>query len=226
VLRVVSFDVGETLIDSYYLGYVWNTVIPQLYAKKKGLDFEGAKDYVLKEYDLVGVNDIRWYLPEFWFEHFSLDEDPLEVFRSNADKIRFYHEVPLVLENLSLKYDLIAASGIPKNIVEIIIEDFRHYFKHVFSSVSDLEEAKKTPRFYRMVCKDSGIKPSALVHVGNDWKSDFVIPRKIGIKCFLLDRTEEKSGKFVIRDLRELEGRLKNLSKTPPQLDRVTKCLC
>jgi FMN phosphatase YigB (HAD superfamily) len=209
VLRVVSFDVGETLIDSYYLDYVWNTVIPQSYAKKKGLDFKGAKDYVLKEYALVGANDIRWYLPEFWFKHFSLDEDPIEVFRSNADKIRFYHEVPSVLENLSLKYDLIAASGIPRNIVEIIIEDFRHYFKHVFSPVSDLKEAKKTPKFYRMICEDLGIKPFVMVHVGNDWNFDFVIPRKIGIRCFLLDRTGEKSGKFVVKDLRELEGKLK-----------------
>jgi FMN phosphatase YigB (HAD superfamily) len=209
VLKVVSFDVGETLIDFYYLDYVWETVIPQLYAKRKGLDFKEAKDYVLKEYNLVGINDIRWYLPEFWFEHFSLDEDPMEVFRSNADKIRFYHEVPSVLENLSLKYDLIVASGIPRNIVEIIIGDFRHYFKHVFSPVSDLKEAEKTPRFYRMICENSGIKPSVMVHVGNDWNSDFVIPRKVGIKCFLLDRTEEKSGKFVIKDLRELEEKLK-----------------
>ena len=215
MLKFVSFDIGETLIDFYYLDYVWNTVIPQLYAKKKGIDFKEAKDYVLKEYNLVGINDVRWYLPEYWFDYFNLDEDPLKVFRSNTNKIRFYPEVPSVLENLSQKYDLIVASGIPRNIVEIVIEEFKHYFKHVFSPVSDLKEVKKTAKFYRMICKNLGIKPSVMVHIGNELNSDFNIPRKIGIKGFLLDRTGEKSGKFVIKDLRELEEKLKNLLERP-----------
>jgi predicted HAD superfamily hydrolase len=31
-----------------------------------------------------------------------------------------------------------------------------------------------------------------MAHVGDDWYSDFVSPRKIGIKSFYLDRTEKK----------------------------------
>ncbi len=211
MLKVVSFDVGETLIDFYYLDYVWNEAIPQLYARKRGFSFKEARDYVLREYDRIGSNDVRWYLPEYWFKHLNLDEDPIEVFRSHTDKIRFYPEVPSVLENLSQKHDLIIASGIPRNITEIIIENFRHHFKHIFSSVSDLQEVKKTAKFYEMTCKALGIEPSAMVHVGDAWHYDFTIPRRIGIKSFLLDRTGQKSGEFVIKDLRELEDRLGNL---------------
>ncbi|MDH5754132.1 MAG: HAD family hydrolase [Candidatus Bathyarchaeota archaeon] len=211
MLKVVSLDVGGTLIDFYYANYVWNVAIPQLYARKKDISFEEAKDYVLREYDSVGSNDIRWYLPEYWFKHFDLDEDPIEVFRSHIDKVRFYPEVPSVLKNLSQKYDLIIVSGTPRNVIEIVIEGFRNYFKHIFSSVSDRQEVKKMPQFYEMICKVLGIETLAMVHVGDEWYYDFIAPRRIGVKSFFLDRTGEKSGKFVIKDLRELEDRLANL---------------
>jgi HAD superfamily hydrolase (TIGR01549 family) len=148
---------------------------------------------------------------EYWFKHFNLDEDPIEVFRSHTDKVKFYPEVPLVLKNLSRKYDLIIFSITIRDIIEIVIERFRHYFKHIFSSVSDRQEVKKTPQFYEMICKILGIEPLAVVHVGDEWYFDFIAPRRVGFKSFFLDRTGEKSGKFVIKDLRELEDRLANL---------------
>jgi HAD superfamily hydrolase (TIGR01549 family) len=211
VLKIVSFDVSGTLIDFNYVEHVWNEAIPQLYARKKGISYEEAKDYVLSEYDRIGSNDIRWYLPEYWFKHFNLNANPIEVFRSHADKLRFYPEVPSVLKDLSQKYDLIIASGTPRDFIEIEIEKLRHYFTQIFSPISDRQEVKKTPQFYKMICKVLGIEPRAMVHVGDEWHSDFKAPRKIGVKCFFLDRTGEKSGKFVIKDLRELEDRLASL---------------
>ena len=204
----MSFDVGGTLIDYYYLDYVWDQIIPGLYAKNKGLSFQEAKDYVLKEYEQISLNDIRWYLPEYWFKRFNLHEDPLEIFKLHADNIRFYPEVPSILENLNQKYDLIIASGIQRDLVEIIIEKYRYLFKQVFSPISDLKETQKTTNFYEMICKVLKINPSIMVHVGNNKIFDFDVPRKIGIKSFLLDRTGENTGNFILKDLEELEEHL------------------
>lgn len=211
MLKVVSFDVGGTLMDSCYANYVWNEAIPQLYATKRDISFEEARNYVLREYDRIGSNDIRWYFPEYWFKHFNLDEDPIKIFKMHVDKVRFYPEVPSVLENLSQKCDLIIISGTPRDTIEIAMEKVSHYFKHVFSSVSDRRELRKTPQFYETICKFLRIKPQAMMHVGNEWYSDFVAPRRIGIKSFYLDRTGEKGGKFVVKDLGELEGHLTSL---------------
>ncbi|MFX0065828.1 MAG: HAD family hydrolase [Candidatus Hermodarchaeota archaeon] len=208
MLKVVSLDVVGTLMDFYYEDYVWNEAIPQLYARERGVSFEEAKNYILREYDHIGNNDIRWYLPEYWFKHFHLDEDPIAVFRSHADKMNFYPEVPAVLKNLSQKYELIIVSGTTRPIIEIMIEKFRYCFKHIYSPISDYREVKKTPPFYEMICKILEIEPGAMVHVGDDWYSDFISPKRIGITSFYLDRTGEKSGKFVIKDLRELAGLL------------------
>jgi len=211
MLKAVSFDVVGTLVDFYYEDYVWKEAIPQLYARKKGISFEKARKHVLMEYEHISKKDIRWYLPEYWFSRFNLEEDPMEVFRSHKDKVRFYPEVPSVLENLSQKYDLIIVSGATRNVIEIMIEKFSHYFDHIFSSVSDYREVRKTPQLFEKICKILKIEPYAMAHVGDQWYSDFISPRKIGIKSFFLDRTGEKSGEYTIKDLRELGDRLINL---------------
>ncbi len=54
-----------------------------------------------------------------------------------------------------------------------------------------------------------GIEAKAIVHVGDEWYSDFISARRIGIRSFYLDRTGRKRGKLVIKDLRELEERLR-----------------
>jgi len=208
MLKVVSFDVVGTLVDFHYEDYVWKQAIPQLYARTEGVSFDEAKEYVLKEYNRIGKNDIRWFLPEYWFKHFNLNEDPIKVFRSHIGKVRFYSEVPSVLKNLSQKYDLVIASGTTKNVIELMIDKFRHCFQHIYSPISDCKEVKKTPQFYEMVCKILKIEPLAMVHVGDEWYSDFISPKSIGINSFYLDRTGEKRGKFVVKNLKELQGRV------------------
>lgn len=212
VTKIVSFDVGGTLVDFHYANLVWNEAMPQLYARKRSISFEEARNYVLEEYNRVGSKDVRWYLPEYWFRHFDLNEDPMEVFRSYSDEVRIYPEAPSVLRNLNEKYDLIVASGTPRPVVDIMIEKLSHFFKRIFSSISDCGEVRKTTRFYSMICEVLDVEPRAMVHVGDDWDSDFVTPRKLGIKSFYLDRAGEKSGKFVIKDLKEMEKLLFDLS--------------
>ena len=218
MLTVISFDVGDTLVTYHYLEYVWNKEIPSLYAENTGVGYEEAEGFVLREYDRIGPNDIGWYLPEYWFDHLHLDQDPMEVFSSHVDKIRFYPEVPSVLKSLKSKYDLIIASGIPINLVEIMMKDFRTYFKRIFSPVTDLQQVNKTAEFYENVCEALGIKPSAMIHVGDDVLHDFEIPRTVGISSFLLDRTGEKTGECVIRNLRELEDHMISIDRQGRQI--------
>ena len=208
MLTVISFDVGDTLVTYHYLEYVWNKVIPRLYADNTGVGYEEAEAFVLREYDRIGPDNIGWYLPEYWFDHFHLDQDPMEVFNSHVDKIKFFPEVPLVLKSLKSKYDLIIASGIPTNLVERMMRDFRTCFKRIFSPVTDLQQVSKTAEFYKHVCNAMGVKPSAKIHVGDDVIHDFEIPRTVGIQSFLLDRTGEKTGEYVIRNLVELGDKI------------------
>ena len=49
MVKVVSFDLVGTLIDSYYEDYVWKEVIPQLFARKKGVSFEEARKLLISK---------------------------------------------------------------------------------------------------------------------------------------------------------------------------------
>ena len=89
-----------------------------------------------------------------------------------------------------------------------MMKDFRTYFERIFSPVTDLQQVNKSAEFYEHVCEALGIKSSSMIHVGDDVLHDFEIPRTVGISSFLLDRTGEKTGEYVIGDLRELEDRM------------------
>lgn len=207
MIKTISFDLDGTLIDSSFVEYVWKIVIPQLYGRKRGVTFENASNYVFCEYDRIGSHDIRWYIPEYWFKYFNLDEDPKDIFRSHLDKITVYPEVPSVLERLNQKYELIIASNSLRYVIEMVLESFPSYFTHIFSSLSDYRE-RKTPAFYERICQRLEIDPASMIHVGDDWIYDVASPREKGIHSVYLDRTGENRGKFIIHDLQELVTRL------------------
>ena len=61
------------------------------------------------------------------------------------------------------------------------------HFARVFSSISDYNELK-SPAFYLEVCREMGILPQEMAHIGDSWHFDFVAAREAGIKAFHLDR--------------------------------------
>jgi len=210
MIKIVSFDLDKTLIDSSFVEFVWMVEIPQLYARKSGMSFDHAKSHVFREYERIGSNDIRWFLPDYWFNLFNLDETPEEVFQSHLDKVNIYPEVPSVLERLSQKYELIIASNSLRYVIEMVLEYLPPYFTHIFSSLSDYRE-RKTPAFYERICQSLEIDPTSMIHVGDDWVYDVESPQKTGIQSFYLDRTGEKCGTFIINDLQELVACLETM---------------
>ena len=78
-------------------------------------------------------------------------------------------------------------------------------FERIFSATSDFREVKKTKGFYQRICQILGTRPQEIVHVGDHYEFDYVVPRSLGIHAFYLDRSGERKGEFIIPDLRDLE---------------------
>ena len=201
---IISLDLAGTLIDFYYFDYVWNEVIPQLYAQQQGWNIQKAKQWVLQEYAKIGTNDLRWYLPEYWFDRFKLQEDPDQIFQIHADKIRVYPDVIPTLQQLHQQYSLILSSGVPRNIQKIILEQFPPVFSQTFSSTSDMQEPRKSTMFYQHICTTMAVAPPNVLHCGDNWHTDVVTPQTIGITSYLLDRTAQKQGPQILTRLDEL----------------------
>lgn len=204
-LKLISFDVGGTLVDHNFTELVWNTGIPKLYAEKTGIDLENARQRITAEYEAVGREDIRWYTLQYWFDILDLDGSLRELFESFKSEIRIYPEVPSVLEDLEKRYDLIVVSGHPKDMLLFEIEQLRHHFKHIFSSVTDFNKVRKTSDMYAQICMSLEIRPEQVLHIGDDKHKDFIAPREAGMQAVHLDRSGRGKEDLTLTNLAELE---------------------
>ena len=208
---IISFDVDGTLVKPDFNGLIWFDVMPELYARKRKIRLEKAKEKVFQEYDKIGENDARWYTLDFWLDYFDLEVKQEELLQKYANAVSLYSDVIPTLSNLSGKYTLIVCSGMSREFIDIKLkkENIFQYFSCIFSAVSNFGLTKKEPYFYEKLCQQLNVKPSHLIHIGDNYELDYLVPKKIGIKVFYLDRTNNiPEKKEVIGSLQELIERL------------------
>lgn len=207
MIKVLSFDVDGTLVDGRFADQFWNEGVPRLYAEKEGMSFEEAKEYLQERYDEIGDCDLRWYLPEYWYNDLGIDGNPKDLIKEYTDEVHIFPEVPDILERLSERYMLIASSNAPRIFLEESLKGLCGHFTHTFSSTTDFRMVKKVPDFYFNVFDILKIGPEEMVHVGDHFEFDYVVPRKAGIKSFFLDRKNKRNGEHVLKNLEEFEER-------------------
>jgi len=52
------------------------------------------------------------------------------------------------------------------------------------------------------------VDPGEMVHVGDHYEFDYLVPRALGIQAFFLDRSKQRKGDLVLWDLGGLDQRL------------------
>ena len=203
-IEVISFDVDGTLVKEGFNDLIWRGEIPLLYAQRKNISFEEAKKVVQEEYSRVGEKNPNWYDINFWIKHFQLNVSWKEIISKYEARIELYPDVIPVLERLRKKYRLIVISMMPKEFLTPKLRKIGSYFEYAFSILSELKDLK-SPQGYLRICERVKVSPSHLLHVGDSWEFDYVSPRKVNINAVLIDRRNERKGKGIIKDLRELE---------------------
>ncbi|OGP79566.1 MAG: hypothetical protein A2V86_02830 [Deltaproteobacteria bacterium RBG_16_49_23] len=208
--KIISFDMDGTLVDPAFTDWVWLHGIPSLYAEKAGLSFEEAKAYVVKEYKKVGEGAIEWYDIKYWFRFFQLDQTWKALMEQYADKIRAYQDARHILEHLKERFPLALSSNAGREFIDIEMEvtGMGRFFDYIFSATSDFRVVKKTAHFYQQICEILKTDPGEIVHVGDHYEFDYLVPQSLGIQAFYLDRSGEKNGDSILSDLRDLEKKL------------------
>jgi putative hydrolase of the HAD superfamily len=213
--KIISFDMDGTLVDPEFTDWVWSHGIPTLYAKKVGIPFEEAKAFVVNEYLKVGEGAIEWYDIKYWFQWFQLEQSWSMLMKQYADKINIYPDVNSVLEHLKDGFRMVLTSNAGREFIDVEMEvtGLGRYFERIFSATSDFREVKKTKGFYQRICQILGTRPQEIVHVGDHYEFDYVVPRSLGIRAYYLDRSGGRKGEFIIPDLRDLEKKLPEKGK-------------
>jgi putative hydrolase of the HAD superfamily len=203
--KVISFDAEGTLVTTDFSEAIWHEAIPALYAQKNRMELARAKKIVRREYDRVGDQRLEWYDIRYWLKYFQLGA-PEPVIQSCQAKARYYPEVAEVLASLNDEYELIVTSATPLELLNYLLHEVGHYFAHIFSSISHYKQLKSAD-FYLGICRELKLQPSELVHVGDNWQFDFLIPRQVGIRAFHLDRAGN-SHQESLADLTQLKFHL------------------
>jgi putative hydrolase of the HAD superfamily len=213
--KIISFDMDGTLINPEFTDWVWSHGIPTLYAKKVGIRFEEAKAFVVNEYLKVGEGAIEWYDIKYWFQWFQLEQSWSMLMKQYADKINIYPDVNSVLERLKDGFRMVLTSNAGREFIDVEMEvtGLGRYFERIFSATSDFREVKKTKGFYQRICQILETRPQEIVHVGDHYEFDYVVPRSLGIRAYYLDRSGGRKGEFIIPDLRDLEKKLPEKGK-------------
>jgi FMN phosphatase YigB (HAD superfamily) len=213
--KIISFDMDGTLVDPEFTDWVWLHGLPKLYAEKARITFDEAKHFVVEEYLKVGEGAIEWYDIKYWFQFFQLEESWKDLMYRYVDKIKIYPDVNDILDPLKEEYSIILTSNAGREFIDVEMEvtGLGRYFDRIFSATSDFGEVKKTADFYLRISQILGVHPQEIVHVGDHYEFDYLVPGSLGIYAFYLDRSGEKKGDFIISDLRDLEERLRISTK-------------
>jgi HAD superfamily hydrolase (TIGR01549 family) len=186
-IELISFDAEGTVVTPDFSQAIWHEAIPAIYAQKKGLDIAQARRHIAEEYGRIGDQRLEWYDIEYWFSCLDLGSSE-PVIQSCLDKIGHYPEVTEVLSSLASEYKLIVASGTPLKLLHCLLRDIKPYFVRIFSSISHYRQLK-SPDFYLSICEEMGVKPSQVIHVGDNWQFDFLNAQQAGVNAFYLDRS-------------------------------------
>jgi putative hydrolase of the HAD superfamily len=206
-IKVVSFDADGTLVTPDFSQAVWYEGVPHLYARKNGISFQEAKAFIEREYQVVGDQRIEWYDIKYWLKRFGLDGSHGQILEDYRHTVSCYPDVKQALSSLRKDYTLIVVSCSTREFLPYLLDGIEGYFTKVFSSVSDYAQIK-TPKFFLEVCRQMGISPEEMAHVGDLWEQDFIVPKEAGIKAFHFDRRGERKDGNSFSSLAELEKRL------------------
>jgi HAD superfamily hydrolase (TIGR01549 family) len=207
--KVISFDLDGTVVQGKFGEMVWHRGIPDIYAKKYGVQFDEAQRLILKEYEVVGDANLLWYDVQYWIDKFGLAISAHELLDSYVEHIEVTPHALDVLRALKPNYRLVLASNAARIFVEkeLAHADLTGYFEYVVSATSDLAMVKKEERFYHRLAASLDVSLSDIVHVGDHLVFDYEVPRSVGIECYHYNPSG-KNNESVINDLRELLEKL------------------
>ncbi len=210
--RTISFDLDGTLVDRSFDDELWFSEIPRLYAKRHNVSLEEAKEKCVSAYKAVGDRSLDWYDLFYWFSRFELGgkTEAMNASKNICHLIKPYDDaVPCLSELKKRGFNLVLVSNASRHFLETKIEcaGLAKFFSKTFSVTSDFGKVKKSEDVYARVCGEIKVEPKSLVHVGDHLDFDYLVPKKLGIRGILLDRTGESGGDYsedVVQTLAQL----------------------
>lgn len=211
-IKIIAFDVFDTLLhrstsimDTHYL---WAKRLKEEF--KTNLSNNQIVDLKFKLAKNIKLNNIiKGYDREYHYKELTkklnkklqtnLNDDEFYKFCSNLEieiEInntyipRYIHEWVRDIEEKNIKIILISDYFLPSNLLKKILVNKNLNIDEIYSS-SDFLLKKKTGRLYKKILDKKTINPNSILMIGDNYISDYLMPRKYGINSLLFDKRSE-----------------------------------
>jgi len=183
---VVSFDIFDTLLLRPYtkpadlflhlekLCGQTGFSIARTNAEKKARKIHSRKEEVTFDQIYDQIDNQYKYL-----KHKELDLEN-QILRVN-DEIKDIYEYAVKLNKTVI---FISDMYLPKEFVEKVLNKNGYTIYHKLYISSDLNLTKRSASLYKYALNDLGIKPQAVLHIGDNYHADCEMSKKSGISCF------------------------------------------
>src|ERR1700690_2423335 len=85
-IDTVMLDMDGTLLDQRFDNWFWRELIPERYARGRGISQPEAAGLLVPEFP-AGLGTMRWYCIEYWSEELKLDIAGIK--RTALDQVGF-----------------------------------------------------------------------------------------------------------------------------------------
>lgn len=187
---IISFDIFDTLLIRPYVkptdlflhieklykikGFHKNRIMAEKLARGKYIDYEE-----------ITLNQIYEEIDEkykrFKEIEIELEERILTIHKENKE----IYDYAL---SLGKKIIIVSDMYLPKEVIEKILikNNYTNYYKLYLSS--DLMLTKASGNLYKYIINDLNVKPSTIMHLGDNYHSDFENARLYGIDAFFIEK--------------------------------------
>ena len=188
--NIISFDIFDTLLIRPYVkptdlflhieklykikGFHKNRIMAEKLARGKYIDYEEITlNQIYEE-----IDDKYKRFKEIEIE---LEERILTIHKENKE----IYDYAL---SLGKKIIIVSDMYLPKEVIEKILikNNYTNYYKLYLSS--DLMLTKASGNLYKYIINDLNVKPSTIMHIGDNFHSDFENARLYGIDAFFIEK--------------------------------------
>ncbi len=193
--KVISFDVFDTLLfRPYNKPSDLFLHLEKKYAKGNfagiRINAERVARTKIREGEEITLGDIYALMPsdmQFLMQkEVELEKEKLFADDKNKSLFDYFRNAgrKIVLTSDMYLSSSVISDALSKNGIE-------GYHKIYLSS--EVKKTKRTGNLFKHICDDLKIKPNELVHIGDNEQSDWLVPKELGIKAFLLRRYQSNT---------------------------------
>lgn len=214
--NIISFDIFDTLLkrdvrlptDVFLLmakemekeniysvpkNFVKDRVIAEKLARKKSINEEITFNEIYENFPIEYNDDILAYIKKI-----ELDIEK-KVLTKNLDIYDIYKKCIKKNKKIIITSDMYLPINFIKEILKI--NGIFKYEKIYLSS--DIKKTKRSGNLFKYILKDLDIQPNEILHIGDNKHSDYIMPKKLGFKVYLIPNFKNNINFYTNENLYE-----------------------